>query len=387
MLHIFLDTNIVFNDPFFKGTETSKLLLLCRYKKACIYLSDVNIYEIKKHCVSSFTESYDKINKEIEILKKNMPSDNATWTERKTMYSDIDDCYLALEKKGYLKIVSSDGIKVSDIMERYLSTKKPFTDNRSSFQDSAIWLSYVDYIKKNGLADYYLVANNPKDFSVDSDKNKEKLHEDLINDLPDMKYDLGLKSFFIRQEIKPLLDKVENEEDYKNEIVNWLDKSLKIKIDLDSPNLINLVLTKINSSTYLKNLFEKQLESELESQLDSTCSEHTPEDFGDYNGSDYAEFDYFNGITNISADDFVLNEDNSISIFGNIELSTSVTIYAYNYSFERSDPNDEQEIPINSGDADISYSFSVKISFDGVVISSEFDFESINSHIDDDLSK
>ena len=122
IIHIFLDTNILEEDPFMQ--RIWNLRLLVKYGKAEILIPDVVIDELTKHTLKKSKESIKNLEQTINTLKsfqiQNIPSIQVvslTINEIRTKYND-------LQTSGLMKILSSDNIKIHRIMERYISEKK-----------------------------------------------------------------------------------------------------------------------------------------------------------------------------------------------------------------------------------------------------------------------
>ena len=94
MLHIFLDTNILEEDPFMQ--RIWNLRLLVKYGKAEILIPDVVIDELTKHTLKKSKESIKNLEQTINTLKsfqiQNIPSIQVvslTINEIRTKYNDL----------------------------------------------------------------------------------------------------------------------------------------------------------------------------------------------------------------------------------------------------------------------------------------------------------
>lgn len=371
MKHVFLDTNILFNDPFFKLPSTISLLLLCEQKKIKLYITDINVYEVKKHVLEQFSENLKKVKDGISELNKNSYSDLPDFNERITDYCDIDKKYNELVDLDYLEILSSDNIKINQLMERYLVNKKPFTKSRNSFQDCAIWLTIMNYIRNNSMNDYYLIANNPADFSEEDKQKKDILHEDLRADLPDLKYFLGLNSFYDDEEINSLLKEIQNTTTNSEKVKTWITNN----IQNPRPNNGLLVLswaTSVLTNQFIEDFFNDNLIDCVSDALSDTCSEKPAIWFGSFIDGDLIEFDDF-GLDSILVKRIFPGENGSITVSGTVDVDAGISISTYH----------EREFhPTDGGYVLIRYYFSLEISEKGKLINHSFYDEEIISPLD-----
>ena len=147
MLYVFLDTSILENDPFLQ--QKKKLELLFSKGKVKILLPDVVIAELTKHTIKKSKDSVSTIKKNLEILKQIQMQNIPTFELQPLTQNDIKNKYDSLQKSGFIKIISSDNVKISRIMARYISVKKPFAENKESFRDYALFCTCADYVHDN----------------------------------------------------------------------------------------------------------------------------------------------------------------------------------------------------------------------------------------------
>lgn len=371
MKHIFLDTNILFNDPFFKLPTTASLLLLCEQKKIKLYITDINVYEVKKHVLEQFSDNLKKVINGISELNKNSYSNLPDFNENESVFNDINKKYSELIDLDYLEILSSDNIKINQIMEKYLVNKKPFTKTKNSFQDCAIWLTIMNYIKNNSLDDYYLIAHNPADFSEDNNQNKNKLHSDLLNDLPKLKYFLGLQSFYDDAEISKLLKEIQNNPTNSEKIITWISNN----IENPRPNNGLLVLTwatSVLNNQFIDNFFNDHLIDYMSDALSDTCSDKPSMWFGSFIDGDLIESDDF-GIDSISVKRIFPGENGSITVTGIVDVDADISISSF---------HEKEYHPTDGGYVLIRYYFSLDISEKGKLINHSFYDEKIISPLD-----
>ena len=128
MLHVFIDTNIFEKDPFLQRIANLKLLI--KHKKAEILIPDVVIGELTKHTLKKCKDSITTIKKNLKILKTLQFSNISDLQIQPFTQEEIQSKYNELQNSGIIKIISSEDIKINRIMQRYISEKKPFAENK-----------------------------------------------------------------------------------------------------------------------------------------------------------------------------------------------------------------------------------------------------------------
>ncbi len=304
---IILDTNIIFNDFFFKSSDMKKLLKFTRHEPVNLCITKFNYYETLKKYKDEIRPLVKKVKSTKSDLIRLEASEIIDFENLKA------DIFVEKYKTTFDNIIEENNINIIDfptshnvtekISLKYFYNKKPFDENKVSFQDAIIWESIVDYCNDNALDTIAFISNNHKDFA---NKNKNCIHEDLAQDIQNLSYYNSLSLF------------LENEED--------------------------------NLRDYFIDNFEYDEELLLD-ELKQFCEKN---DFLQYTTDDMLmnyefEGEYFSGWGtdgyiedfNISINDVSLDiEDNAMLISFDIEVNVSFSIETINPSYEKGDFGD-----------------------------------------------
>ncbi|RCX18959.1 uncharacterized protein DUF4935 [Bacillus sp. AG236] len=180
-MNIFLDTNVIYTDPFFLRGKNAVLRRLAMHEDVKLFVNQTVYSEVfRGH--KTFVEKQVKAAE--EALSKLMPYLNK---ERETLdvkidqedlLEDLKDHFTRLEEDGQLVIVPYDIDVLQNIVEVDMHEKAPFikkeqltnkggqkvTYIRKEMRDAIIWYSYQQYIEKNDLEECYFISNNTREF-------------------------------------------------------------------------------------------------------------------------------------------------------------------------------------------------------------------------------
>ncbi|WP_339221827.1 PIN domain-containing protein [Paenibacillus sp. FSL W7-1332] len=304
---IFLDTNIIFNDFFFKSSDMKKLLKYTRHEPVDLCITKFNYNEIIK-----------KYKDEIRPLVKKVKSTKSELLKLEASeiidFESLKADKITLKYKEFLdRTIKENSIKVIDypisknitetISNKYFNNIKPFDENKISFQDAIIWESIVEYCNINEPDNVAFISSNHKDFA---NKDLKSIHEDLAADIQDLNYYNSLSVF------------LESEED--------------------------------NLKDYFTDNYEcdkELLEDELKIYFErNDCLQNTVDDL--LMNTEF-EGDYFTGWgTDAFIDDYIITlnettldiEENAILISFYIEIEVSFSIETVDPSYDRGDPGD-----------------------------------------------
>lgn len=208
-------------------------------------------------------------------------------------------------EENAIKIIdfpSSPGI-TEKISNKYFNNIKPFDENKSSFQDSIIWESIVEYCNDNKPENIVFISTNHKDFA---NKDQKSIHEDLANDLQDLAYFNSISAFLESEE--------DNLKDYFIDNFEYETQMIKDELKLF-----------FEENDFLQNTIDDML---MNSQFDG-------EYFSGWGTDGYIE-DYSITLNEVSLD----IEENAMLISCNIEVDLSFSIETVDPTYEKGDPGD-----------------------------------------------
>lgn len=216
--NIFIDTSVIFTDPFWKGNFSSQLLETARSKRVKIFLSEVVLKELKYNLEKNLNKESTKLQSINSYLDKNLSDfKQIQFPDIKVCVINFDSFYETLQSNGIITVLKYKNEFLPELLSRAISRKKPFSEKKTELKDALIWFTYVDYVKKNKLANCVLLTANCSDF-CNQKKLKEniyELHPDLIKDSNQFQVFVSIKDFY-----KANSDWLEKP---KIEFKNWID--------------------------------------------------------------------------------------------------------------------------------------------------------------------
>jgi hypothetical protein len=232
--NVFIDSNLLYSDPFFKENFGRLLIELSRKNKIQIHLSTVVLEEVTNNYTKLVVSNFDIINKEIGKLNKiSLTPTMPALPKIEVFEHEIQAFYSELQKNEIINIIEYSNDILPELVQRSLKRIKPFTNKKQEFRDAIIWLSITEYIKTNKLENNVLLTDNKIDFW---DSDKKQLHQDLLKDFQNIIVYSNYREYFTTNE---LIQKITEEINFKN----WLD-SLKI----DEKFIVSIITTKLLES-------------------------------------------------------------------------------------------------------------------------------------------
>lgn len=192
-MDIFIDTSVIYTDPFWKRNFPGQLLKTAVDGRLTIYIADVVLRELRHNFEKQLEKEFSSvISSNSNIKKLSLKHTDIVVPNRVQYLTDFDNYYDELFKiKNIVKLPTDKNI-LDELLERAIIRRKPFTDNRSEFKDAVIWITYFKYAKSKGLDDCHLLTNNKKDFT----DNEGNLHQELINDYDKFTVHVTIDDFY-----------------------------------------------------------------------------------------------------------------------------------------------------------------------------------------------
>lgn len=180
-MNIIIDTNILRKDFLFQSEHYKLFCEFIKRSKSNLFLSKV-----------VFDEACYLYKKEIEIKKKNFQK---VLTDIFYFGNDNSGCSIThfmekinpdYERKLYdiflyhWEILGYEEVDISELVRRAIQRIRPFSNNGEGFRDAMIWLSIINFLKKEKNNKTVFISNDKKAF-VNGDN--QELHPTLKNDL------------------------------------------------------------------------------------------------------------------------------------------------------------------------------------------------------------
>ncbi|WP_347175523.1 PIN domain-containing protein [Polaribacter uvawellassae] len=306
-MNIFIDTSVIYKDPFWKGNFFSELIDIVKEKEIGLYISDVVLMEIERNYGKIVDQQIFQLSKaHSEIDHYQMSLENESIIDKDKSIKGLKSHYKKLIDEGILTLLKYSNEMMPEIVNRAVYRKKPFTETKTELKDTIIWLTYAEHAEKQKLKDCILLTNNVSDF-CDTEKLKEKIFE--IH--PDLQKDS--KRFKVYKSPKEL---IQNEKSTLQFITqrfgSWLEEQ-----EFDNQFVLEL----------LKENFEKEIKDRVEREYENLNLDDV------FREEDYYLDGYvspgFIEITDVDAIEIDTFNDECI-ISGQVFISCDVEGYQYN---------------------------------------------------------
>ncbi|AUC20600.1 hypothetical protein BTO15_00040 [Polaribacter sejongensis] len=189
-LNLIIDTSIIIEENFFKGTKMNRLSTIASEDKIQIYLTDVIDEEVKSNIKKKTQELKSELNKTNRIL-------NNKFKFIKNIYSETDindfikpnhiengllNKYERFKEFSKVEIIyPQENFNIGDIMKNYFESKAPFDkeNKKNEFPDAISFKIAEDYFKKIKSKAFFVTKDSDFDF-LDSNYLLKKNELDFI---------------------------------------------------------------------------------------------------------------------------------------------------------------------------------------------------------------
>jgi hypothetical protein len=182
-IHIFLDTTLTYEDPFFKKNFNRQLLRIAEIYEIPIFISRIVYEETRNNFITHVKEKIEGLENSLFNLKMFYPSTldiDSINCSLKDFLNGFDKFYNDLFTRSILKLIDYDNDILPVLVERSIKKIKPFGNKKQEFRDAITWLSYARYAEMNELENCFFVTANISDFCDNMTKNT--IHPDLLKD-------------------------------------------------------------------------------------------------------------------------------------------------------------------------------------------------------------
>lgn len=193
MFNVFLDSNIIYNNPFMDSGSNKRLVDKIKQINGHVYITDI----VYKEVIHNYVKTLEELNSDIDKLQTKINKTNVEMSfknidvtaEQKKLESRFNE----LVEHNYITILNTDSNLLNEVIERAIKKIKPCSDNKEEFRDCLIWLTYVQKSESEDLKNCFFITNNTSDFFA---KDKTSLHPDLLEDSKRFKIYKGVIDFF-----------------------------------------------------------------------------------------------------------------------------------------------------------------------------------------------
>jgi len=337
-MNVFIDTCILYNDPFWKGNFSSQLLDLSQQGRVKIFISEVVLKELRhsvEKCLDKEIYDLKGSNSNLRRLLRGFESYNLP--DKEECLSDFDNFYEEIRKNNKVEILKCKEEFLSRVLEMAINRKKPFTEKKTELKDALIWLTYSDYVNQYNLSDCFFLTENVTDF-CNPEKFKDKvfeLHPELLKECDKLKVFISIKDFYTTN--SALIEKT------GLSLQDWIKSD-----EFDDKYIFDL-------------LFEHK-DSEIFNEVTSCIEKLDPCKI--FENGHLVTMGGYLGIGEIewheckNTDYLILDED-CILISGDLVISVGIEAYGYNSVVD----TDEEKFPFvgdTTIEVDITFSFTFK---------------------------
>lgn len=194
---IFFDTTELKENPLFYNNPMEIFFELSKAGKITIYISEIVLYELKKHYIVDFKEKLNSYNEKSKKFHKFWDNkyNEKIYSDNK-IKSNFTKRINKLTKDNYFTVAKFDHKNIiNSMLDRYIESKAPFHEinksrenkNNNNWKDYIIWESYKEIINNNE-EQYIFISNNIYDFSnnkadVNTDEGNYRGHDDFYKDI------------------------------------------------------------------------------------------------------------------------------------------------------------------------------------------------------------
>ena len=179
MTTIFIDTNIIYNESFFRSSWVESFLKACAVLQISVVIPEIVLDEVKGHFTSVLSVrkiAFQKAERELEKLI-NLDAQPLDVPAISQNYSNFLDEIMV--EHGVI-VAPYTEIPAKEIITKSYECIKPFKKSGDGHKDYLVWESVKSHILKTSTSSpNIMLTNNIKDFSKDESIGKNTLHPDL----------------------------------------------------------------------------------------------------------------------------------------------------------------------------------------------------------------
>jgi len=342
-MNIFVDTSILFTDPFLNEIFKKEIITACKQNRLNIFISEVVIKELS----FNYEKNLDKIIIDIKNINTNsdklIPNfEKLNVPEKQNLVKQLEDFYIELShlKNFHILPIHNDFLPL--VLEKAIKRLKPFTEKKTELKDALIWLTYINHISVNNLDNNYLLTQNVNDFGLKQADETFIIHPELQKECEKITLINSFKE--IHKIYKNYIK--EQEEQTKQKFLAWI----------ENENIDDNYVQKILWDNYIDKISDN-----ISNYIDKIDLDRYFEDSHLISMGGYADIDEFSWGSCSDIEIEVLEENAIIS--GILDVSAEIQAYGYNST---RDPGDEKFPSLGSSDADFKVYFNFLIDEDGV---------------------
>jgi hypothetical protein len=195
-MNIFLDTNIVYKDPFFQRGKLIILRELAKAEDVTVYINKAVLAETRRgyrEYIQGHLKEFQRTSSHLNKYIGNEEDNITISLDLDYFLTEFDSTIEALEAENILVITPYYAEVVDEIVKIDMYKLAPFynkVSEKKSVRDAIIWYSYNRYIEENQLDQCYFLSHNTNDFAENHKEaqSKESLQYELNKALGEHSY-------------------------------------------------------------------------------------------------------------------------------------------------------------------------------------------------------
>ncbi|MEL6170524.1 MAG: PIN domain-containing protein [Pseudomonadota bacterium] len=179
MTTIFIDTNILMNDSFFRSSSAKAFLKACSFLKVQVVVPDIVMDELLGNFSTRLQEKVNAYQKASRELVKLVDLDQSP-PDVEAEVSAYEDWLLELIEDNGLTVAPYPDVSAKELVSKSYEGAKPFKDGGEGHKDYLVWKSVAAHINAQETdASNCFLTNNTKDFCAKGDDGAFILHPEL----------------------------------------------------------------------------------------------------------------------------------------------------------------------------------------------------------------
>ncbi len=205
---VFIDTNIIINENFFRSAAAQAFLKACSILNIEVVIPDIVYDEVLGNFPKKLKERVNAFEKTQRELAKLVDID-LTEIDLEDEFGEYENWLIDLIEADGVTLAPYPEIQAKELVEKSYEKQKPFKDNGDGHKDYIVWKTVKTHIEtqQTALPNLFL-TNNTKDFGAKGENDVHVLHPDLANQIEEEakrpKLYTSLKSVF-DEELTPHL--------------------------------------------------------------------------------------------------------------------------------------------------------------------------------------
>lgn len=199
-MNIFIDTNILFKDPFLQRGKLVVLKELAKTEEVTLFVSRAVLSEVRRGYKEYIGENLKYFDQSAKQLNKYISTDEDKISSTKSIEEFLaffDSQILDMEQQSIIKVVEYLPDTMQNIVELDMHPAEPFYKSvqhkegivtpKMALRDAIIWYSYINFLKLEEIENNFFLSHNTKEFAKDHNLAQSKtelayeLHDNLYN--------------------------------------------------------------------------------------------------------------------------------------------------------------------------------------------------------------